>query len=155
MLSTSLLITYQFLFDWTNSLSSTTQHQFSWHRSGARCLVATQITQFVPHASSRAYAFWARTALGMMLISVPASCLLPGYLARLTINIFTDSLAIQDSNFADMMWARTYSLGCMWPMYECDMMYDRQKSRWRVSSICKVAELYITIYRKSLIQHEK
>ena len=58
---------------------------------------------FVPHTSSIAYTFWARTALGMMLLSVPVTCLLPGYLARLTINIFTDALAIQDSNFADMM----------------------------------------------------
>ena len=51
--------------------------------------------------------FWSRTVLGrtalcMMLFAVPASCLLPGYLARLTIQMFSDTYALQDRDYNDM-----------------------------------------------------
>jgi len=54
--------------------------------------------------STHTHTLRARAALGAMLVFVPALCLSPAYLTILTINMFTDSLALQDKDYDDMMW---------------------------------------------------
>lgn len=45
--------------------------------------------------SSKSSYFYARMTLAMTFLAIPAACLLPGYLAHLTIKAFADVYALK------------------------------------------------------------
>ncbi|KAL9184716.1 hypothetical protein ACHAXT_012686 [Thalassiosira profunda] len=53
--------------------------------------------------SSRAFSFRMCTVIGVVLVAVPAVCLIPGFIARLTIGVLSDAKALRDGDAADMM----------------------------------------------------
>ena len=67
-------------------------------------IITNTIMHFSPlFWSTHTHTIRARAALGAMLLFVPALCLSPAYLTILTIDMFTDSLALQDKDYDDMM----------------------------------------------------